>query len=120
MDSAAFTAWPAVFTVSASVTIDAPASTVFDVLLDTQHYPLWNTFIPSVEIKKQPTAPAAGSHPSRMQLGTEMVFDARMKGSASSSSNKSTERVNVLDAASHTVGWIGIECGHDPGAYTLC
>ena len=57
---------------SASTTISAPASLVWDVLLDTSKYPDWNSFCPRVTIHSQP--PGIDPTDPTLHLNTSLTF----------------------------------------------
>ncbi|KAF2621740.1 hypothetical protein BU25DRAFT_415771 [Macroventuria anomochaeta] len=65
-----------VFAVTGSALINAPASFVFDILLDTSTYPEWCTFVPKVVVDEQPSSAASDSPV--LQLGTKFTFFAVM------------------------------------------
>jgi hypothetical protein len=69
----------AVLPIYASTTINAPASTVLDAVLQVGEYPKWNTFVPRAQIVKQPDSDAPES--SSMRQGAIMNFDVVMDAS---------------------------------------
>jgi len=78
-----------VFAITGSAQISAPASLVFDVLLDTSTYQEWCTFVPKVVIDEQPSSPARSSSneaddkSSALTVGTKFTFFAVMGGPGS-------------------------------------
>ncbi|CAF9903908.1 MAG: hypothetical protein GOMPHAMPRED_000617 [Gomphillus americanus] len=66
----------AVFQISASIEISAPAIVVWKQLLDTAEWSSWNTFVPRVKIKSQPDGVEADSK--TLHVGTIMVFEVVM------------------------------------------
>ncbi|KAL1594166.1 hypothetical protein SLS59_009001 [Nothophoma quercina] len=73
-----------VFAVAGSTQINAPASFIFDILLDTSTYTDWCTFVPKVIVDEQPSSAtqstgdlADGKSPVLM-LGTKFTFLAVM------------------------------------------
>lgn len=73
-----------VFATTGSAQISAPASLVFDILLDTSTYSEWCTFVPRVVIDEQPTTliQPSGNNPESksavLALGTKFTFFAVM------------------------------------------
>ncbi|KAJ8112640.1 hypothetical protein OPT61_g5036 [Boeremia exigua] len=73
-----------VFAVTSSTRINAPASFVFRILLDTSTYPQWCTLVPKVVVSEQ--CPAAAQRPDDradsksavLRLGTKFTFFAVM------------------------------------------
>lgn len=55
-----------VLSVTGSALINAPASFVFDILLDTSTYPEWCTLVPKITVTEQP---ASAARPASSQLG---------------------------------------------------
>ena len=90
-----------VFTVSSSVVISAPASRVFSAIVDTGNWHKWNTFVPSVEILKQPSGHSDNSN--KLELGTDMRFNVYMTPGGSVTS--SLEQVTVLDLEGGKICW---------------
>jgi hypothetical protein len=68
----------AVFSISASTSISAPAAFVLEVVLNVAEYPKWNTFIPKAQITSQPASAEDPSDMSRMQVGSILDFYAVM------------------------------------------
>ena len=73
----------AVFSVTASIKIEAPADKVLENVLKTSDYPKWNTFCPEVRIHKQnlirpdlraEEQPEDYADSSKMRVGTVMDF----------------------------------------------
>lgn len=62
-------------TSSAIIRIQAPASTVFDVVCDTANYDKWNTWIPRVTIQSQPED---ATNSKRLQTGTLFTYHVIM------------------------------------------
>jgi len=90
-----------VFTVSSSVLISAPASRIFDAIVDTANWSKWNTFVPSVEILKQPSDHSDNAE--KLAVGTNMRFTVYMKPGGSATS--SMEQVTVLDSEARKICW---------------
>ena len=73
-----------VLALTGSAQINAPASFVFDILLDTATYPEWCSFVPRVVIDKQPSianhdpSMEATSKPAVLKPGTKFTFYAVM------------------------------------------
>lgn len=73
-----------VFAVTSSAQINAPASFIFEILLDTSNYSQWCTFVPKVIIDAHP--PSDGTHHDGdmgeisplLKLGTKFTFFAVM------------------------------------------
>lgn len=71
-----------VFAVTGATRINAPASFIFDILLDTSTYPEWCTFVPKVVIDEQPSpavqlaGAVADDKSSVLKLGTKFTFFA--------------------------------------------
>ncbi|KAK3711664.1 hypothetical protein LTR37_009440 [Vermiconidia calcicola] len=66
----------AILTTSASTRIAAPASLVFDAVLDVASYGKWNTFCPRVTVQSQPSD--AGAEEGKLQIGTVFTFQVVM------------------------------------------
>ncbi len=90
-----------VFTISSSVVISAPASRVFFAIFDTANWHKWNTFVPSVEILKQPSNHSDSAN--KLIVGTGMRFEVYMKPGDSATS--SLEQVTVLDSEAGKICW---------------
>ncbi|KAH7072628.1 hypothetical protein BKA63DRAFT_515380 [Paraphoma chrysanthemicola] len=69
-----------VFTLNASILIHAPASFIFNILLDTSTYPEWCTFIPKVDVISHSNS----TQDAHLELGTKMIFHACMGAPGSS------------------------------------
>ena len=73
-----------VFAITGSAQINAPASFVFDILLDTSTYPEWCTFVPKVVVDEQPSSATqppgdeADSKSAVLRLGSKFTFFAVM------------------------------------------
>ena len=75
-----------VLALTGSAQINAPASFVFDILLDTGTYPEWCSFVPRVVIDEQPsiaTHDLSMEKPAVLRLGTKFTFYAVMGGRGS-------------------------------------
>lgn len=77
-----------VFAVTGSAQINAPASFVFDILLDTSTYSQWCTFIPRVIVDAQPSngtqhVGSADDKSPVLKLGTKFTFLAVMGNAGS-------------------------------------
>ncbi len=90
-----------VFTVSSSVVILAPASRVFSAIVDTANWHKWNTFVPSVEILKQPSGHNDSAN--KLEVGTGMRFNVHMTPGDSATS--SLLQVTVLDSEGGKICW---------------
>jgi len=90
-----------VFTVSSSVVISAPASRIFDAIVDTTNWYKWNTFVPSVQIIKQPSDHSDNAE--KLAVGTDMRFTVYMKPGGSATSSR--EQVTVLDSEACKICW---------------
>ncbi|KAF3037310.1 hypothetical protein E8E12_002082 [Didymella heteroderae] len=58
--------------------INAPASFVFDILLDTSTYPEWCTLVPRITVRAQPANAEAGDVSPIIQHGTKLTLHAVM------------------------------------------
>lgn len=73
-----------VVSVTGSGTINAPASFVFDILLDTSTYPEWCTLVPRITVREQPASAmppadgAVGGASPIIQRGTKLTLHAVM------------------------------------------
>jgi hypothetical protein len=75
-----------VFAITGSARIDAPASFIFNILLDASKYSEWCTFVPKVVVDKQPSAASTAESENssrqitdaKLQLGTKFTFFAVM------------------------------------------
>ncbi|PNS16444.1 hypothetical protein CAC42_178 [Sphaceloma murrayae] len=83
-----------VFSASASVTINAPASVIYEAHVDSTSWPKWNTFVPHLEIKSQP--PGTDAQSTRLVQGTDMSFTVQMSPRMST---KSTEQITSVSPA---------------------
>jgi hypothetical protein len=83
----------AILQLSHSTTIHAPASLVFNTLLNTTEYPKWNTWIPSVQIIAQPEP--SSNDDGHMRIGTSMDFSVIMD--ASKPEKKTSTPLKVVD-----------------------
>ncbi len=90
-----------VFSVSSSVVISASASRIFSTIVDTANWHKWNTFVPRVEILKQPSGHSDSAE--KLGIGTDMRFQVFMKPGGSATS--SLEQVTVLDPAAGKICW---------------
>ena len=90
-----------VFTGSSSIVIMAPASRVFAAIVDTANYDKWNTFVPSVEILKQPSDHTDNAE--KLRVGTEMRFTAYMKPGGSGRST--LIQVTEFDSEACKICW---------------
>ncbi|KAK4964007.1 hypothetical protein LTR66_012525 [Elasticomyces elasticus] len=79
------------FSSYAACTINAPASKVFEAILDTPSWPQWNTFVPSATVTKQPHAQEGDS---RLAVGTCMTFKVSMTSTVSTISK---EVVSIIE-----------------------
>lgn len=71
----------AIFQMSYSTIVRAPAPLVFDAVLHVAEYPSWNTWVPSARILTNPTTAEPNSDAddlSRMRIGSVMIFDVVM------------------------------------------
>ncbi|RYN46106.1 hypothetical protein AA0118_g12695 [Alternaria tenuissima] len=71
----------AVFQISYSTVVRAPAPLVFDTVLHAANYPAWNTWVPRAEILTQPSSPEGpqdGKAQDRMTIGCTMRFTVVM------------------------------------------
>lgn len=62
----------AIGTYMSSTIIKAPATSVWQAVIDTDLWPVWNTFCPGATIREQPDI--AKSQSGRLQLGTKMTL----------------------------------------------
>jgi hypothetical protein len=75
-----------VLALTGSAQINAPASFVFDILLDTATYPEWCSFVPRVVIDEQPSSAThklSMEAASKLKPGTKFTFYAVMGGHGS-------------------------------------
>lgn len=84
-----------VFATTGSAHINAPASFIFDMLLDTSTYSEWCTFVPRVVVDAQPSTTTchgegdkADDRSSVLKLGTKFTFFAVMGGPGSKQTSR--------------------------------
>jgi hypothetical protein len=68
----------AVFGISYSTVVRAPAPLVFDTILRAADYPAWNTWVPRAEILTQPSTTEDQNAHDRMSIGCTMRFTVVM------------------------------------------
>ena len=90
-----------VWTVSTSVVISASPSRIYSTIVDTKNWHKWNTFVPVVEILKQP--PGHSNSNETLEIGTDMRFEVHMKPGGSATSSR--EQVTVLDPEAGKICW---------------
>jgi hypothetical protein len=77
----------AILALSASTKINAPASYIFNIILDTSTYPEWSTFVPKVTIQSHPTTtdqtPEVTAKDSILKVGTKFTFHIKMDANSS-------------------------------------
>jgi hypothetical protein len=72
-----------VLALTGSAQINAPASFVFDILLDTSTYPKWCSFVPRVVVDEQPSSATHDLGLDVLRPGTKFTFYAVMGGHGS-------------------------------------
>ncbi|EXJ61630.1 hypothetical protein A1O7_02059 [Cladophialophora yegresii CBS 114405] len=77
-----------------SVAIDAPARQVWDVLIDFDHWPDWNTWFIAMH-----------AHSTSPQLGTQVTFTNRMSDKAKPGTY--TARITTWKPEAHEFAWKG-------------
>lgn len=87
----------AVVFISSGIKISAPATHVFDVLIDTGHWAEWNSFIPSVDLEKGKGSSASST---ALSVGTKLSMKIRMKPGA----NLMTQKMIVTELESSVQG----------------
>ncbi|PSK42728.1 hypothetical protein B9Z65_5650 [Elsinoe australis] len=101
----------ALFSASSSATIHAPASKIYNTLLESTTWPSWSSFVPHVSISSQP--PGTDPSSTRLVVGTAMNFTVHMSPKMKT---KSPEEVNIVSAAprdedppgtKYTICWVG-------------
>ena len=75
----------------ASIEIDAPASVVWEVLLNVNKYPNWNSFCPKVTIRSQPQG--TDTHDPNLHNGTSFIFHVVMDSKKPTSYTETQLRV---------------------------
>jgi hypothetical protein len=97
----------AVFSVTASTKINAPASFIFDILLNTSTYPEWSTFIPKATIGSHLVSTNAQtsettSPDSVLKLGSKFTFYANMSTDPPSKAKLHPTNLIVTDISTPT------------------
>jgi hypothetical protein len=95
----------AILLLTASTKINAPASFIFDILMNTSTYPAWSTFIPKVTIESHPSPPesqttAGATSPDQdpvLKLDTKFTFYANMSSDPPSKAKLHPTRLVVTD-----------------------
>jgi hypothetical protein len=103
-----------VLTITASAQINAPASFVFDILLDTSTYPEWCTFVPKVVIDSQPEGT---SNNAILRPGTKFTFHAVMgtPGSKPTPTHLLLSDLSTPSTPSSYISLEGLQAGKFPG-----
>ncbi|KAF2220491.1 hypothetical protein BDZ85DRAFT_176636, partial [Elsinoe ampelina] len=99
----------ALFSATASTTIEASPLTVYNAHIDPSTWPEWNSFVPSLSIRSQP--PDVSPTFTHLHLGTSLLFTVQM---SSSFKTKSIEEISILSdppkdddpvGTKYVVGW---------------
>lgn len=120
----------AVLHLGSSIFIAAPPSKVWAVLTDTSTWPKWNSYIPNVTIRSQPTPDPSAStsaavlepttHSPILQKGTKFIFHLRIDATSLSSEPEPTKPIDgfVSEAflPNPETGFGRIVWGVDPSA----
>lgn len=105
----------AVFHISSSTTIAAPASLVFDIVLHTDEYKEWNQFVPSARIAKQEAADGRDvNHPSHMHSNCIMTFDVVMNSKKPAGITETNLLVTDISTPEQPTGYVSEELLQDP------
>jgi hypothetical protein len=116
-----------VFAVTGSAQINAPASFVFEILLDTSTYPQWCTFVPRVVVDEQPSKASTTESQDNsnqvpgatLQLGTRFTFFAVMGTEPGSSKATATHLiVSDISTPSHISSYVPTSLFTASSAYT--
>lgn len=70
-----------VLCVSASITMNCPASHAFNIMIDISTWPSWNTFVPKVDVTAPSSSAPTAAHAAILVEGSKMSFHVRMKPS---------------------------------------
>ena len=105
----------AILPVVGSCSINAPASVVWKVLLNTAKWSEWNTFVPKVEIHEQPDSVDQDSKV--LHVGTLMTFDAVMNPAKPDKTNPTKLRVNDISTPEKQSDYVPEELLQD-GSFT--
>jgi hypothetical protein len=111
-----------VFSIAGSALINAPASFIFNILLDTATYPEWCTFVPKVVVDEQPAAASTtdgSNHASdaTLQLGTKFTFFAVM-GTEVSKATPTHLIISDMSTPSQTSSYVPASLLSGSSAYT--
>lgn len=92
----------ATLTTAASARIEAPASSVFDTLLDVKNYSKWNSFCPKVTIHRQPD----DENDQRLHAGTLFTLHVIMNSQKPQSETPTKLLVTDVSTPDHPSGYI--------------
>jgi hypothetical protein len=106
----------ATFAVSSSIIINAPASTVFDVVCETVDYPKWNSFCPTVVIHHQPSGTPANS--TTLVNGTSFTFNVVMDSAKPNKTQPTQLIVTDISTPEHCSDYISAETLNSDPSYT--
>ena len=106
----------AVFSVSHSLTINAPAALVFDLICDSSSYPSWNSWISRVTILSQPEGEPSDS--TRLVKGTSFVYHVVMDESKPDAVTDTQLRVSDVSTPDNQSDFIDEETRESNGSYT--
>ncbi|KAH9916128.1 hypothetical protein B0H21DRAFT_770865 [Amylocystis lapponica] len=95
-----------VFEMSASVDIDAPIESVWEILLDFPSYRKWNTFIHSQAVVDKSKKPLPDQAP---QVGQFLLMEAHIPPTAALEhppTSRPLERITHVDSSTHRLAWV--------------
>lgn len=105
----------AVFQLPASIRVNAPASRVFDHLLNVAEWPKWNTFVPSVKILEQPDK---SGDQSRLRNGTVFIEYVVMDSSKPDKTTETGLVISDLSTPQHPSEYIDAKTREEDPSYT--
>ncbi|KAK3048552.1 hypothetical protein LTR09_010046 [Extremus antarcticus] len=105
----------AIMTISGSARINAPASQVFDAVLNVGEFGQWNTFCPRVTLQQQPDGHASSA---RLQLGTKFTFHVIMNSDKPQSENAAALMVCDLSTPTSPSSYVPKAVLEGDGSYT--
>lgn len=102
-------------TVSGSTRIKAPASQVFDAILNVGEFGKWNTFCPRVTVQQQPDGIVDAA---KLQLGTKFTFHVIMNSEKPQSENAAALTVCDVSTPASPSGYVPTDVLEGEGSYT--
>ncbi|KAF7198032.1 hypothetical protein HII31_00746 [Pseudocercospora fuligena] len=105
----------AVFSISHSLTIAAPASEVFEHVLHIADYEKWNTWVPNAKIVQQPSAEVDFSH---LQTGSIFEFYVIMDAAKPSKTTTTGLMVTDISTPGQPTEYIDQDTREKDGSYT--